>query len=451
MKKFMAVVKREYVQRVRSKMFVVITVLGPLMMVLFTVVPALMSQIKAGGPTRLVIVDESGKVYQRVRASILTERGESRETATREQATEEALKSNGVERVKDAGNAMEQNYEVEQVTLDGRSLEEVKAQLQERVRRHEVDAFLILSPDILQGGQAELYGRNAGDVFTRGRIQDRLNDAVRQQRMAEAKIDEARLREMSKPVKLISQKVTETGVEKDSGAGFWVVFTVGFIIYITILLYGQVMLAAVIEEKETRIAEVLFSSIRAFPLMMGKLIGVSLVALTQLAIWGLAIVLFALFGVGVLAAQGMDISMPHLPPTLFAYFFLFFLLGFFIYATIYALIGSMVTTAQEGGQLAFPVILLLVMGFYLAFPVIRSPNSSFAFWVSMVPFFSPITMLVRIVTETPPVWQIMLSLFIGFSTVVLLIWLAARIYRIGMLMYGKRASIPEVLRWVRQG
>ena len=143
-------------------------------------------------------------------------------------------------------------------------------------------------------------------------------------------------------------------------------------------------------------------------------------------------------------------SLPHLPPVFLLYFVLFFLLGYYIYSTIYALVGSMVTTAQEGGQMALPVVLLLVMGFYFAFPVIRSPNSSLAFWVSMFPFFSPITMLVRIVTETPPVWQIVLSLAIGFATVVLLTWLAARIYRIGMLMYGKRASIPEVWHWLRQ-
>ena len=110
----------------------------------------------------------------------------------------------------------------------------------------------------------------------------------------------------------------------------------------------------------------------------------------------------------------------------------------------------MVTTTQEGGQVALPILLLLITGFYLAFPVIRSPGSPLAFWVSMVPFFSPITMIVRIVTQTPPVWQILLSLGIGFTTVVLLMWLAARIYRIGMLMYGKRATIPEVARWIRQ-
>jgi ABC-2 type transport system permease protein len=125
-------------------------------------------------------------------------------------------------------------------------------------------------------------------------------------------------------------------------------------------------------------------------------------------------------------------------------------MGYFIFATVYVLVGSMVTTTQEGGQMAMPVVFLLMAGLYMAFPVIRAPNSSFAFWVSMVPFFSPITMMVRIVSQTPPLWQIALSFGIGLVTVVLLLWLASRIYRIGMLMYGKKATIPEVMRWVRQ-
>jgi ABC-2 type transport system permease protein len=217
-----------------------------------------------------------------------------------------------------------------------------------------------------------------------------------------------------------------------------------------IIMYGQVILGAVVEEKETRIAEMLFSSVRSFPLMLGKLIGVSLVALTQFAIWGLALAAFAFYGVGMLSERGLNIMLPSVPPVFFLYFFLFFMLGYFIYATLYALVGSVVTTAQEGGQLAMPILFMLIIGFYFAFPVIRSPNSSLAFWVSMFPFFSPITMIVRIVTQTPPLWQIILSLVIGYGAVVLLMWLTARIYRVGMLMYGKRATVPEVMRWVRQ-
>jgi len=177
---------------------------------------------------------------------------------------------------------------------------------------------------------------------------------------------------------------------------------------------------------------------------------VSLVALTQLGIWGLAFGAFALYGVNVLASKGIPAHIPAVPFMFFVYFVLFFLLGYFVYSTLYALIGSVVTTAQEGGQLAFPIIILLVISFYLFLPVSRNPDSTLSFWLSMIPFFAPVSMLVRIVTQTPPFWQIALSLVIGFSTAALLTWVASRIYRVGMLMYGKRPSIPELFRWVRQ-
>jgi len=449
MRKFLAVVKREYVQRVRSKMFLVVTVAAPLMFALFTVAPAFIAGIKSGGPTRVAVVDETGRMYERVRESLLSGPGEDEESAEAQAAN--AVNQNRSDRMKRAAAAGEQGYAVEQVEAGGRDFEEVKRRLNERVKRDELDGYLVIPPDVLTSGAAEFYARNTGDLFTNGQIAERLTKAVREQRMVERNINPADMREITKPVKVKTKRVGEGREDaEDTGQGFYLVFGVGFIIYLTILMYGQVILGAVIEEKETRIAEILFSSIRSFPLMMGKLIGVSLVALTQFAIWGLAFAAFALYGVAKLAEQGMAIPLPHVPASVFAYLVLFFLLGYFIYATIYALVGSMVTTAQEGGQLAMPIILLLVLGFYMAFPVIRAPNSPLAFWVSMVPFFSPITMLVRIVTQTPPFWQIALSLAVGFATIVLLLWLAARVYRVGMLMYGKRATIPEVLKWIRQ-
>ena len=450
MKKFLAVIKREYVQRVRSKMFIVATVLGPVMLVLFTAVPALIASIDAGGPTRIAVVDESGKMFERFHEALNREEDGTNEQDTRQKDPAETVNANQQDRLASAGKLAGSNFAVEQVPLEGRSLDDVKRELSGRIRKGELDVYVVLPRDILQAGKAEYYGRNTGDVFTRGRIEDRLTSAVRDERLTEKNIAPQVVREINRPVTLNATRISDTGEEKDSGAGFYLVFGMGFIIYLTVLMYGQVILGAVIEEKETRIAEILFSSMRAFPLMMGKLVGVSLVALTQLAIWGLSFFALATYGAGKLAARGMPLSLPHMPPVFLLYFVLFFLLGYYIYSTIYALVGSMVTTAQEGGQMALPVVLLLVMGFYFAFPVIRSPNSPLAFWVSMFPFFSPITMLVRIVTETPPVWQIALSLAIGFATVVLLTWLAARIYRVGMLMYGKRASIPEVWHWLRQ-
>jgi ABC-2 type transport system permease protein len=447
MRKFLAVIKREYVQRVRTKFFVIATVLGPLVMAGFTIVPALMFSIKAGGPTRIAIIDQTGRMYDRVARELSADAKSNKRNAPAK-AEEPPVRKNPKEQVDEGGQMYQGNFQVEEVRPANQPLDQIRRQLDLRIQNKNLDGYIVLPPNLLRDEQPEFRARNAADLFTQNFIENSISRAVRAQRMVDAHIDESAVEKMSQPVNL---KTTGTSGEESRGeASFYLAFGMGLLIYMCVMLYGQFVLGAVIEEKETRIAEILFSSIRSFPLMMGKLVGVSLVALTQLGIWGLAFLVFSLYGVGMLAAQGVPINLPHIPAMLFVYFPLYFLMGYFIYATGYAVVGSMVTTTQEGGQVALPMVLMLVAGFYLSFSIIRSPNSSLAFWASMFPFFSPITMLVRVVTETPPLWQIALSLAIGLATVVALVWLAARIYRVGMLMTGKRASIPEVWRWVRQ-
>src|SRR5215212_3203015 len=435
MRKFLAVVKREYVQRVRAKMFIVSTVLLPLVMSLFDIVPAIILNMNAGSPQRVAVVDQTGKMYGLLSQALYNE--ESNQQSTAENTNQRATRGFG-------------NFILQQVNAEGQPADQIRADLDRRLRAKELDGYVILPPDFLEHGQVEFRNRNPGDLFSRRILQSALNRAVREQRLIEAKVDSKTRQELFEPVELQAVKIGDNGAERDSGGSFALVFGVGFVMYLAILMYGQVILGAIIEEKETRIAEILFSSVKPFALMMGKLVGVSLVALTQLAIWGMAFSAFALYGVGILSGRGIRASIPTIPFSHYIYFALFFLLGYFIYATIYALVGSMVTTAQEGGQLAMPIILILVISFYLFLPVSRSPDSSFSFWASMFPFSAPVAMLVRIVTQTPPFWQIALSLFIGFGTVLLIMWIASRVYRVGMLMYGKRASIPEAWRWARQ-
>lgn len=438
MRKFLSVVKREYIQRVRTKMFIVSTILLPAVMSLFGVVPAIILSIETP-PVRVAVVDQTGRMYSQIRQSLFSEQSEP-----------DAQNANaGAPRTAPRRNFS--RFVMEEVNAGNQSLDQIRANLDQRLQARELDGYVILPPDFLSHGKAEFVNRNPGDLFSPRMLQAAINRATREQRLIDAKVDSRTRQELFRPVELQTARAGTGGQERESGtSSFALVFGIGFVMYLAILMYGQIVLGAVIEEKETRIAEILFSSVKPFALMMGKLVGVSLVALTQLAIWGLAFSAFALYGVSVLASQGMRANIPAIPLSHYIYFGLFFLLGYFIYATIYALVGSMVTTAQEGGQLAMPIILILVVSFYLFWPVSRSPDSPFSFWVSMIPFSAPVAMLVRIVTQTPPFWQIALSLLIGFSSVLLIMWLAARIYRVGMLMYGKRASIPEAIRWARQ-
>lgn len=436
MRKLLAVIRREYVQGVRNKGFVISTLLAPAIMALFFIVPSLLVTLRTGGDTRLAVVDQTGRLYAPLSESLA--RGAAEEDAPRRPPR--GLRD----------EQFEARFAVERAEPGARAPEEVSEELKARVLRGELEAFLVLPPEVLEGGPARLYARHAGDVFTRTVLERRLSRVVADERLRAAGMDGARVREVTRPVEVEQSRVTAQGEQRDSGAGGFILpFLVGAFIVVAIMMYGQAVLSAVVEEKATRIVEVLFSSLSAFPLLLGKLVGVSLVGFTQFAIWAAMFLLLGLYGGG-LALSGGGISLPRVPAAALLLAPFYFMLGFYVYATLYAVVGSVVTSEKEATQIIMPVSFLPALAIYLAFPIIRNPNSAFSFWVSMVPFFSPITMLVRLVTETPPWWQIALSLLIGAATVVGMVWVASRIYRTGMLMYGKRATLPEIWRWARR-
>ena len=449
MRKFLAVVKHEYKKIVLKWSFIIGTLLFPIIAAGFAVIPAIIFSIK-GEPTRIVVVDQSGKLAARLKENLSPERV----SAKMQQAAKDSLTNldaSQQERLNKSAEQLGSSFVFTDYNFAEKPLEQIRRELSEKITAKELDAYLIVPANLAASdAKYEFRSRKAGDFGGERNLRDALNEAVRSERLAGANISETQLRDLSRNVDFDSKSLDEKGGEKDTDGVFIASFIIGLMIYIILAIYGQMILAAVVEEKETRIAEILFSSAKPFELMMGKLTGVGLAGLTQLAIWITSALVLVGFGLAQMSAAGMNISIPTISPLMVALFFVYFLLGFFIYASIFALIGSIVTTVQEGGQFSFPPIMLLLVGFYFSFAVIRDPNSSLSFWVSIAPFFAPITMPVRILAETPPFWQIGLSIFINAAAIAGLVWLAARVYRVGMLMYGKRATIPEVWKWIRQ-
>ncbi|CAN5432386.1 ABC transporter permease [soil metagenome] len=449
MKKFLAVVKHEYKKVVLKWSFLIGTLLLPFLAACFAVVPAIIFSLK-GEPTRIVIVDPTGKIESRLKANLSADKMEARARRAAEKSFEDLTPSQE-EQMKRSTEQFAQGFEFINYASEGALTPAVRSELNSMLVDGRADAYLLIPEDINSAETSfEFRSRKAGDFVVTDTFKEALNDAVRSQRLADANISEVRLEELSRDVNFDAKGIDERGEERNSGGTFIASFVIGLMIYITLAIYGQAIMGAVVEEKETRIAEILFSSARPFELMMGKLVGVGLAGLTQLGIWVASAAVIVSF-----VALQTDLSevvgaLPTISPLMIIYFLVFFLLGFFIYASIFALIGSMVTTVQEGGQFAFPPIMLMLIGFYFSFAVVRDPNSTLSFWVSIAPFFAPITMPVRILSETPPFWQIGLAFLINAVTIAGLIWLASRVYRIGMLMYGKRATIPEVWKWIRQ-
>jgi ABC-2 type transport system permease protein len=448
MLKFLAVVRHEYRKIVVKWTFLIGTLLFPVLAAGFAIVPAIIFSMK-GEATRIVVVDPTGRILPRLKENLSGERLRARaEQSARDSLGD--LTASQEDQLKRGTEQMASGFVFVEYDAAGKAPDDVRQELNSKAAAGELDAYLIIPTDVNSREPFEFRSRKAGDFVTNQTLREALNMAVRSQRLADANIDESLLQGLSQNVRFEAKSINEQGEEKDGEMLYLASLVIGMMIYITLTIYGQVIMGAVVEEKETRIAEILFSSARPFTLMFGKLVGVGLAGLTQLAIWTASLAAIIGFLASQADASQIVASLPTITPLMILYFFVFFIVGYFIYASIFALIGSMVTTVQEGGQFAFPPIMIMLIGFYFSFAVIRDPNSSLSFWVSIAPLFAPMTMPVRILAETPPFWQIGLSVLLNCLAIAGLVWLASRVYRVGMLMYGKRATLPEVWKWIRQ-
>lgn len=451
MRKFFAVLKREYFKVVWTKVFILTTLLAPVGMVAVSVIPVLMFSIK-GNAVRLAVADVDSQLSGRLAENLSAEKQAEKIRKNAEDSLKQ-INASQEEALKRNAEQFGGSFDVRHFSTVGKTGDEVRNELNRQIAAKEIDSYLIIPPDVdAADAKFEFYARNASDFVSKTSIENAVNDAVRLGRLEKVNITSDKLRQINKKVSFSVKSVDERGsVKEGNDFGFFIAFGLAFLLYVTITMYGSAVLGAVVEEKETKIAEILFSSARPFELMMGKLTGVCLAGLTQIGIWVGSAALIAGYTLFAMNSGESLWAVTNITPSVIVYFFVFFLTGFFLYSTIYALIGSMVTTTQEAGQFVLVTVIILMAGLYSVIPIVRDPNSTFSVIVSFVPFISPISMPVRIFTETPPFWQIAISLLLNVLTTCAFVWAAARVYRVGMLMYGKRATIPEVWRWIRQG
>lgn len=318
MRKFLAVTRREYKKVVFSWTFLVGTLLAPLIASLFAVVPMLIFTIK-GNAVRLAIVDRSGAVAARLEENLSADK-----VSEKTKAMNESLKNADAsqqEKMRRGAAQAGGDFIFEDFKPDGKSIEQSRRELNDRIAQNDLDAYLIIPENIdAPGVNFEFYSRNSGDFLANSTLEDALNEAVRSERLAKSNISEKKLKELSQKIELNIKKISKTGEEKDDdGGAFGAAFIIGLLIYITLAIYGQMIMGAVVEEKETRIAEILFSSAKPFELMMGKLAGVGLAGLTQLAIWISSALLLLVFGISGIKSMGLPVSVPNVTPLAIVY------------------------------------------------------------------------------------------------------------------------------------
>jgi ABC-2 type transport system permease protein len=316
---------------------------------------------------------------------------------------------------------------------------------------------LVLTDSAIETGRLTYLGSDVTGFQNVRSLERTLEPVVRDERLSRRNADSALKAAASVRLNLQTTKVTEGKVTGESGeTSFLLAYIVDMFMYISLLLYGVQVMSSVIEEKSTRIVEVLVSSLTPFQLLMGKVVGVGAVGLLQLGIWAgtglyitrsLARPSVDLSAAGDAAQAGF--SMPNVTPDLILVILLFFLLGFFLYAGLYAAVGSMCSTQQEAQQSATPVTMIVVVGMIFMFSLINEPSSTLARVVTFIPFFTPLVIPVRYAISPLSVGEVALGALEMVLSIMAVVWLAGRIYRVGILSYGKKPSLKELLQWVR--
>ncbi len=434
------IIQREFNERVRKKSFIITTILMPVLMIALMVAPALIMEYSGGDEKRIAVIDESGVVLPLL------------------ESDDEVL------------------FEPTSLTL-------------EEARKELADHFAVLQigSDIFDNSaNVRLYVNSSSSIAVETNITNQLKHIIESEKLKRYNIDNLQqiLDEVHTEVTMQTFR-NDKSQEEDTQAFSSIAATaigyiLGFILYMFLLIYGAMVMQSVIEEKNSRVLEVMVSSVRPFELMLGKILGVAAVAVTQILIWGVLIVGVGAFVVpnlmpdemiaGVeavqqgspaaaeaLAAGDMDPEMLQAVATMtdsgyvikiFVCLLLLVLGGYLFYSAMFAAVGSAVDSLQDAQQLQTPITMPIILALLVMIAVIRDPNSSVAFWCSIIPFTSPIVMAARVPYDIPA-WEIVLSLVVLYASVLGMIWIAAKIYRVGIFMYGKKPTFKELWKWMR--
>lgn len=407
----MVIARRELNERIRSKWFVVMTLLGPIFMVALVVIPALIATRGTAG-ARIEIIDHTNTI-----APALVERLQ----------------------LLDWKATIVPSQTSQQHELD-------------RIRDDEINGFLTIPADALDSGTILYLGDNASSQTVQTVLQLFVTEVVQKQRAIRFSLSDEQARGMLARVNVVAEHSTGEAKGSSGLGAFFIAYILAFILYMVITLYGVAVMRSVVQEKTSRVMEFLVAAVKPRSLMAGKILGVGGAALIQITVW---------LGIGALALAyrnellsmfGIDGGAASLPPLALAEIsvvLIYFILGFFFYSAMYAAVGAMVSSEQDTQQVQMPVTMLLVIGVMCLQVISNDPRGSTSQAMTMIPLWSPMLMPMRFVLGGATLGEVAVSLAILLVSTILIVRAAAKIYRVGVLLYGKRPSVRELLRWLR--
>ncbi|MGC8594522.1 MAG: ABC transporter permease [Candidatus Kryptoniota bacterium] len=410
--KILVISRWEFVEKVRTKAFLISLVLTPILIVGFSVVPGLLATKPDTHVRNIGVIDKTGKIEPALAAAL----------------SSKYKLENG-----------KPNYVV--VDIEPGSGDRERAN--HMVISKAIDAYIVIDSSIFKTGKFEYLSENVSNFRETERIQSTVKDIVIAMELEKRGVNPDVVKEVSKPVDLVTVKLSKEGKEEkaEAGADFLLGYVFIFVLALLILTSGQILVRSVVEEKTNRIVEVLLSSTTADEIMSGKIIGLSLLGLTQLAIW-------AAMGVGFAGQLAPFVRVPDN----FWWLIIFFILGYLFYASLFVMAGAPITTEQEAQQVTSYVSMALFLPMIISFMIVQNPNAGYVKLISLFPLFTPTMMALRIPVQSPETWELISGTAVLAVSTYLAMIAAGRIFRIGILVYGKRPSFSDLLRWaVKKG
>lgn len=420
--KVRTVMRREYLSRVRTKAFWISTLLVPVAMISFAVLPTVVMNRQGGTFSVALLSGDQGLAAE-----------------VKDELARRAENAPGV-------GALSVRVEWIQPRDDA---DRQREELKQRVLRKELSGVLVLPPEVLAGGSVEYLSTNVTAFRLIGRLDSAVERAVLRARLRGEGVPSERLGELTAGVKLQPVRLTGEGSENREalGGSFALSYVLTILIYTTVMIYGFYVMRGVLEEKSSRIVEVIVANLSPTELMAGKIFGVGAVGLTQYLIW--VVLAMNLAAPGLLGLGLMENAANLLSPKLLVFFVLFFVFGYFLFATVNAAIGAAFNSEEEAQQMQSVIFLFLAIPLVLMFVILNDPDAPISVILSLLPFFSPMLFFLRMTVAFPPTWQIVLCFALMSVTLLAMVRVTAAIYRVGILMYGKKPTFKEIARWVR--
>jgi ABC-2 type transport system permease protein len=414
------IVKREFLTRVKTKGFIFGTFVAPLFMIALIVLPTVFMQMSPEAETSISVADFTGRLKPYLDEDI---------------AENHSGKDKAV-------------YRLTQVPVDSSTLDSLKVMMNGEILDGKTNVFLVIPADVFETNRFELYAKNVGNFHLNESLNGMVTAVVSKVRLSESGMDAELVKKLSQRVTAKTFKVAKGGAREESGELAFVLSNIlVFMLYMALNFYGMFVMRGVIEDKNSRVVEILLSSAKPHEIMAGKVLGIGAAGLTQITVWGICILLLSLFGASF--ASVAKIPLPSVSGWTVVAFIGFFLIGYTLYAALYAALGSMGNAESDMQNLRWPAMAPLIFAIVVTMAIIKNPNGTLAVVLSMIPFFSPMLMFMRISLHAAPLYQVILCVALCLATIGFMIWFAGRIFRIGILMYGKRPTLPEALKWIK--